>query len=222
MAASMAGRLKLNPSAFLLPMVMASNIGGTATLIGDPPNVLIGTDPRSGLTFLAFIQHRTVPCTFMLVALLWYSRRYYPIDARQQVAIEPSGAALQNLPLLRTTGWISLAILLGFLTHSLTHMPVAVPAVIGIAGLLLAQDYFYLQGTPGRRRRSASTAAMLAILEKDIEWPTLAFFLFLFIVVGAAVSTGLIESLAQAVAWTVRRSPPPPASRPARRCSSPR
>src|SRR5436190_188318 len=56
MAASMARRLKINSSAFLLPMVMAANIGGTATLIGDPPNVLIGADPRTGLSFLDFIR----------------------------------------------------------------------------------------------------------------------------------------------------------------------
>ena len=74
------GGCRINGSAFLLPMVMAANIGGTATLIGDPPNVLIGADPRSGLSFMAFIYHLTVPCTFMMVVLVWYSRRYYPAD----------------------------------------------------------------------------------------------------------------------------------------------
>jgi Na+/H+ antiporter NhaD/arsenite permease-like protein len=201
MAASMAQRMKINPSAFLLPMVMAANIGGTATLIGDPPNVLIGADPRSGLTFLDFIVHLAVPCTFMLVVLLRCSRRYYPIDAAQRVEIVPSGAQLTNVPLLRATSWIALGILVGFLTHSLTHMPVAVPAVIGVAVILLAQDYYYLKThKPTAEERQHG---VLAILEKDIEWPTLAFFLFLFILVGAAVSTGLIESLALALAWTV-------------------
>src|SRR4051812_20774199 len=110
MAASMARRLKINASAFLLPMVMAANIGGTATLIGDPPNVLIGTDPRSGLTFLSFIEHLTMPCTAMLVVLVWYSRRYYPADVGRAAnrddgaAIEPSGVALQNVPPLHATG----------------------------------------------------------------------------------------------------------------------
>jgi Na+/H+ antiporter NhaD/arsenite permease-like protein len=203
MAASMARRLKINPSGFLLPMVMAANIGGTATLIGDPPNVLIGADPRSGLSFLSFVEHLTVPCMLMLVVLVWYSRRYYPVDPAHRADVTPSGAQLTNLPLLRATGWISVAILAGFLTHSLTHMPVAVPAVIGVAAVLFAQDYYYLKDhkpTPEERQHG-----VLAILEKDVEWPTLAFFLFLFILVGAAVSTGLIESLAQALAWTVGR-----------------
>jgi Na+/H+ antiporter NhaD/arsenite permease-like protein len=66
MASEMARRLKINGSAFFLPMVMAANIGGTATLIGDPPNVLIGADPRTGLSFMDFIYHLTVPCTFMM------------------------------------------------------------------------------------------------------------------------------------------------------------
>jgi Na+/H+ antiporter NhaD/arsenite permease-like protein len=203
MAAAMARRLKIAPSAFLLPMVMAANIGGTATLIGDPPNVLIGADPRSGLSFLSFIEHLTVPCLLMLVVLVRYSRRYYPVDPDHRADITPTGAALANLPLLRATCWISVAILLGFLTHSLTHMPVAVPAVIGVTAVLLAQDYYYLRAhKPTYEEREHG---VLAILERDIEWPTLAFFLFLFILVGAAVSTGLIESLAQALAWIVER-----------------
>jgi Na+/H+ antiporter NhaD/arsenite permease-like protein len=203
MASSMARRLGITPSAFLLPMVMAANIGGAATLIGDPPNVLIGADPRSGLSFLSFVENLTVPCLLMLAVLVRYSRRYYPVDPAHRADVTPTGAQLTNVPLLRATCWISGAILLGFLTHSLTHMPVAVPAVIGVAAVLFAQDYYYLKEhkpTPEERQHG-----VLAILERDIEWPTLAFFIFLFILVGAAVSTGLIESLAQAVAWTVGR-----------------
>src|SRR3954471_19311599 len=102
MAASMARRLGIAGSAFLLPMVMAANIGGTATLIGDPPNVLIGADARSGLSFLSFIEHLTVPCTAMLIVLVWYSRRYYPADVGgaanldHREAAEPTGAVLHN------------------------------------------------------------------------------------------------------------------------------
>src|SRR5262245_26435244 len=207
MASQMARRLKINGSAFLLPMVMAANIGGTATLIGDPPNVLIGADPRTGLSFMDFIYHLTVPCTFMMVVLVWYARRYYPADIGPAAdtdhggAATPTGAQLENVPLLRATCWITALIFVGFMTHTLTHMPVAVPAVIGIAAILLAQDYYYLkthQPTDEERRHG-----VLDILEKDIEWPTLAFFIFLFILVGAAVATGLIESLALALAWVI-------------------
>ena len=106
--------------------------------------------------------------------------------------------------LLRATGWITALIFLGFMTHGLTHMPVAVPAVIGIAGILLAQDYFYLR--EHRPTLEERQHGVLTILEKDIEWPTLAFFLFLFILVGAAVATGLIESLALGLAWVIGKA----------------
>jgi Na+/H+ antiporter NhaD/arsenite permease-like protein len=207
MASEMARRLKINASAFFLPMVMAANIGGTATLIGDPPNVLIGAHPRTGLGFMDFIYHLTVPCIFMMFVLIWYSRRYYPrdigheADADHEEAARPTGARLQNIPLLRATCWITALIFVGFMTHTLTHMPVAVPAVIGVAAILLIEDYYYLkehQPTHDERRHG-----VLDILERDIEWPTLAFFVFLFMLVGAAVATGLIQSLAHALAWIV-------------------
>ena len=228
MASEMARRLRINGSAFFLPMVMAANIGGTATLIGDPPNVLIGADPRTGLSFMAFIYNLTVPCTFMMFVLVWYSRRYYPddigrgADADHAEAARPTGAVLQNVPLLRATCWITVLIFLGFMTHTLTHMPVAVPAVIGIAAILFAQDYYYLkEHKPTAEERQHG---VLDILEKDIEWPTLAFFLFLFILVGAAVATGLIESLAHGAGLDhrpdLRRLRPVAAGRPCwwRRC----
>jgi hypothetical protein len=111
------------------------------------------------------------------------------------------GARLQNVPLLRATCWITVLIFLGFMTHTVTHMPVAVPAVIGIAAILLGQDYYYLK--EHRPTLEERRHGVLDILEKDIEWPTLAFFLFLFILVGAAVATGLIESLAQRAGWII-------------------
>ncbi|GEP60383.1 ArsB/NhaD family transporter [Reyranella soli] len=208
MASEMARRLRINGSAFFLPMVMAANIGGTATLIGDPPNVLIGADPRTHLSFMDFIYHLTVPCTFMMIVLVWYSGRYYPgdigrnADADHADAARPTGARLQNVPLLRATCWITVLIFLGFMTHTVTHMPVAVPAVIGVAAILFAQDHYYLKEhkpTVEERRHG-----VLDILEKDIEWPTLAFFIFLFVLVGAAVATGLIESMANALAWIIK------------------
>jgi Na+/H+ antiporter NhaD/arsenite permease-like protein len=207
MAEEMARRLRINGAAFFLPMVMAANIGGTATLIGDPPNVLIGVDPRTHLSFMDFIYHLTVPSMFMMVALVWYSRRYWPADIGPAADIDhpdvaqPSGAELVNVPLLRVTGWVSALILLGFATYTFTGMPVAVPAVIGIAAILFAQDYYYLK--EHRPTIEERQHGVLAILEKDVEWPTLAFFLFLFVLVGAAVETGLIESLALALGWLI-------------------
>lgn len=209
MASEMARRLKINGAAFFLPMVMAANIGGTATLIGDPPNVLIGTDPRAHLSFMDFVYNLTMPCTVMMLALVWYSRRYYPHDIgpeadRDHPAIAAStGATLKNVPLLKVTLWVSALILVGFATYIFTGMPVCVPAVIGIAVILLAQDYYYLK--EHRPTLEERQHGVLDILEKEVEWPTLAFFLFLFVLVGASVETGLIELLAQALGWTIDR-----------------
>ncbi len=207
MASEMARRLRINGAAFFLPMVMAANIGGTATLIGDPPNVLIGTDVRAHLTFLDFVYNLAMPCTVMMVALVWYSRRYYPHDIGRDAdrdhpgVAAPTGAALVNLPLLRVTLGVSLLILAGFAASAFSGMPVAVPAVIGVACILFAQDYFYLK--EHRPTAEERQHGVLDILANDVEWPTLAFFLFLFVLVGAAVETGLIGSLATALGWAI-------------------
>lgn len=208
MASEMARRLKINGSAFFLPMVMAANIGGTATLIGDPPNVLIGADPRTGLSFMDFIYHLAMPCGLMMFVLVWYARRYYPgdigapADRDHAEAAKPTGAQLRNVRLLRWSCIITALIFLGFMTHSLTGMQVAVPAVIGVVAILLLEDYFYLREhkpTHDERRHG-----VLQVLEREVEWPTLFFFLFLFILVGAAVATGLIASLAAGLAWAIK------------------
>ena len=108
-------------------------------------------------------------------------------------------------PLLLRWGLaITALIFVGFFTHPLTGMPVAVPAAIGAAMLLLAQDLIYLrtrQESPEERIHG-----ILRVIERDIEWPTLAFFAFLFITVGAAVETGLIDTLARGLEQLIEAS----------------
>jgi Na+/H+ antiporter NhaD/arsenite permease-like protein len=90
--------------------------------------------------------------------------------------------------------WICGGVLLGFLAHGVTGMPAAVPATIGAAAALLLQDYLYLRNhKPSAEERRHG---ILGILEHEIEWPTLGVFALLFILVGAAVNTGLIAGLA--------------------------
>jgi Na+/H+ antiporter NhaD/arsenite permease-like protein len=85
----------------------------------------------------------------------------------------------------------------GFLTQRVTGMPPAVPAVIGAAAAMGIQDFLYLRAhKPSHHERRHG---ILRVFEHDIEWPTLAFFAFLFIVVGAAVETGLIGRVATAL-----------------------
>src|SRR5690606_1848302 len=104
--------------------------------------------------------------------------------------------------LLRWGLWISALVFLGFFTHGLTGMPTSVPATIGAGALLVVQDLLYL-----RRRQPGDVErhhGLLEIIEHEIEWPTLCFFGFLFIAVGAAVQTGLIDTLAVGLGTVVR------------------
>jgi Na+/H+ antiporter NhaD/arsenite permease-like protein len=203
MAIGMARRLAVPAPAFLLPMVMASNIGGSATLIGDPPNIMIGSG--ADIPFMEFIYNLAVPCTIMMIWTQAFAERRY---RRELASARDLGAApaaripsIENPLLLRWLAGIGFAVLLGFVTQRLTGMPVAVPATIGAVAALLVQDVLYLRA----QRPSAHERihGVLRVTERDIEWPTLAFFGGLFIVVGGAVQTGLIGSIAGGLEWAI-------------------
>lgn len=205
MALQMARVMGINPVALLLPVIMAANIGGTATLIGDPPNIMIGSG--ANLPFMEFIENLTTPVVVMMFVLPWLSARFFRDDyetARQQVG----GAEMVPVPeiadpqLLRWALWISGLVFLGFFTHSLTGMPTSVPATIGAGALLVVQDLLYLRkNKPTHEERQHG---LLAVIEREIEWPTLSFFGFLFIAVGAAVNTGLIDTLARGLTQVIQ------------------
>ena len=202
MATGMARRMGLAPVAILLPMVVASNIGGTATLIGDPPNIMIGSGAH--LSFLEFVRNLTAPVLVMLVVHQWYLAWYYKDEFAKAPGITgeiQEDVELTNPRLLKWMLAICAGILVGFFTHSLTGTPVAVPAVIGAAVALVVQDWMYLRTNKPTEHERAH--GVLEVIEKDIEWPTLSFFLFLFIIVGAAVQTGLIKSVANGMADTI-------------------
>lgn len=197
MVLGLAKRMGMNPAALLLPMVMASNIGGTATLIGDPPNIMIGSG--ANLSFIEFMRTLTLPCAVMMFWLLAFSRRRYrgELIATEDMITRSADVpvpALTNPVLARWMLGISAAVLIGFLTHHITGMPAAVPATLGAAAALIVQDRLYLR--EHRPTASERMHGVLTVTERDIEWPTLAFFGFLFIIVGAAVATGLIGTIA--------------------------
>ncbi len=195
MAMQMARATAIPAAALLLPMVIASNIGGTATLIGDPPNILIGSG--AGLSFLDFVENLTMPVLWMMVACVWFSRRYYRDALAQARPAELSarGQEITEPLLLRWCLIISALIFIGFFTHPLTGMPASVPAAIGAAMILVAQDVLHVRSH--RASELERRHGILDVIEREIEWPTLAFFAFLFIAVGAAVETGLIDSMAR-------------------------
>jgi Na+/H+ antiporter NhaD/arsenite permease-like protein len=180
--------LKVHPLTFLIPQVFASNVGGTATLIGDPPNILIGS--YTGLTFGQFVVNLTLICFLCLVVscvyfLWWYKKDYMRADVkdvektvahlREEYKITDKKLMIQGLILLGFT-------ILLFALHGFMHMEVSVAALIGSL-LLLA----------------VSRVDIVQILEKEVEWPSLMFFIGLFVVIAGAESTGLIQQIANVV-----------------------
>jgi len=184
--------LKISPLTLLIPGIMASNVGGTATLIGDPPNIMIGS--YTGFTFMMFVQNLTLVCILATVALLVYTKFFYG-KAYKKAKVEDVDKFIAQL---REQYKITDKTLLGyglfvvglvvafFLTHGYWHMEVSIPALAG-AGILFT--YSILK----------KKVKMLELIEKDIEWTTLLFFIFLFIIVGAVEEVGLLSWIADKV-----------------------
>jgi len=169
---------------FLIAEVMASNIGGTATLIGDPPNIIIAS--RAGLTFNDFLVNLT-PIVILLmvvfIGLCWLlfrkGFRYEPERAQRLMALNER-EAITDKPLLVKCLVVLGLVLFGFVAHPLLGFAPALVALLG-AGLLV----------------------LLARLEArkvfgDVEWETLLFFAGLFIMVGSLVNLGVMDAVGQA------------------------
>ncbi len=181
--------LSLNPLYMLMPLILSSNIGGTATLIGDPPNILIGSFAH--LSFLHFVEALGPICLIVFVALVIYTKFVWGkhfneiqignvADFTQQLKEE---CKITDRKLL-TIGLIILAfVIFLFLTENFWHMEVCIAALAGAAIL-----FSYAVVT--------EKVDLIRLIEKDIEWPTLLFFIFLFMLVGAVDSTGLLALVA--------------------------
>jgi Na+/H+ antiporter NhaD/arsenite permease-like protein len=181
----------LNPLHLLIPLVLASNVGGTATLIGDPPNIMIGS--YAGLTFMDFVIALAALCGVGMIIMFVYTKLVWGRDyAKSQASVanvEEFTAELKEKykiydPSLLTYGLavLGFAIFL-FLSHGYWHMEVSVAALTGASILF----------TIGVVTKKVD---MLHLIEKDIEWPTLMFFIFLFVLVGAVEEAGLLAVIA--------------------------
>jgi len=177
--------LKINPLVLLIPEVFASNVGGTATLIGDPPNILIGS--YAGLTFGQFVANLALVCAGCLVVtsffyLWWYKKDYLKAEVKdipRTIAYLKEEYQITNMKLtIQSLMLLGFTILL-FALHGLLHMPVSVAALIGSLVLL-----------------AISGEDIVEMLEHEVEWPTLIFFIGLFMVIAGAEETGLIQMIA--------------------------
>jgi Na+/H+ antiporter NhaD/arsenite permease-like protein len=188
--------LGISPLALLIPETLASNVGGTATLIGDPPNIMIGS--YAGLTFLQFLQNLSLICLVVMVPLFFVARFFYGKQYHAGKVADPVSFARKLKEEYRITdrsllgvGLAVLALVIGlFLSHGLFHMEVSVAALLG------ASLFFTYGLVTGKVK-------LQQFLEREIDWPTLLFFLFLFIIVGAVEEAGLLSLVAD---WILQLS----------------
>ena len=179
-----ASTLRVSPIPFLIAEILASNIGGMATLIGDPPNILIGS--AAGIDFVTFAVNMGPISLIILLAFLALARFLFKkeLTVQDKSSIDIAGldtsALITDPILLRKSMVITTAVLLGFLLHSALHLE---PATIALTGATLLMLW-------------GKTDPHHAL--RDIEWTTLFFFFGLFITVEAVVEVGLIEIIADA------------------------
>jgi Na+/H+ antiporter NhaD/arsenite permease-like protein len=176
-------RIGVNPVPFLLAEVFASNIGGTATLIGDPPNIIIAG--RAGLSFNDFLVHLTPIVVVLVGALLLLCRfmfrsafAYDPARAAEVMELDER-EAISDPTLLIKSGVVLVAVLVGFVASATTGTAPATVALLGAGVLVL------ISGLQPREYLA------------DVEAPTLLFFVGLFVMVGALIEVGAIDQLAE-------------------------
>jgi Na+/H+ antiporter NhaD/arsenite permease-like protein len=182
----LADALDIDPIPLIVAEVLMSNIGGTATLIGDPPNILIAG--AADLSFTAFIVNLApiVAVTFVVVIAGLYAafRGRLQIDpaARARVLDLDPRSAIEDAAELKRTVPILVATILAFFAHQALHLEPATVAMTGATAMLFAS----------RQPIERSLAS--------IEWPTLFFFIGLFVLVGALEETGAIAEVAHGIA----------------------
>ncbi len=186
-------RIGVRPVPFLIAEALASNIGGTATLVGDPPNLIVAS--RSGLTFNDFLVNLAPIVVVMLVVFVALSRvlfrRDFTADPEQvaEVMELDEREAIKDRRLLVKSLVVLGLVLAAFTLHSVLHLEPSVVALLG-AGVLVTIS-------------GVTPATYLA----EIEWETLLFFAGLFILVGALVKTGGIDHLASGLVSATGDSP---------------
>ncbi len=183
--------LGVRPYPYLFAQILASNVGGTATLIGDPPNIMIGS--AANLSFMDFLLNLApiTPVIFlMMIVAIWFmfGRDLHATDENKALVMRfDENEAIKDVPLLKKSLMVLFLVITGFtMAHSL-HLEPASIAMFGAALLLLLQTF----GQTLEEKDHAYEGIMA-----DVEWTTIFFFVGLFIVVTGVEHTGVIEMLA--------------------------
>lgn len=175
-------KLDLDPVPYLIMEAIASNIGGTATLIGDPPNLIVAS--RAQLSFMDFIVHLTPVVIILVIAQVIVTRFLFgglsvTEEKRAQVMAMDDRGLIKDRTLFMKSGIILALTIVGFVLHDLLHLQPATIALAGAALLLLISGI--------------EPHEVLA----EVEWSTLFFFIGLFIVIGGIVKVGLVADLSR-------------------------
>ncbi len=178
---AIAKKLDIDPIPFLLTEIFSSNIGGTATLIGDPPNIIIGS--AGGLSFIDFVKELTpvilvIMCVVItILAFIFRKKLHASQDKMDEVAkIDNSHTITDKALMIRSTLILTLVIL-GFMLHDVTHIETCVVAMLGASILLIFEK-------PNE-------------ILQDVEWNTIFFFIGLFIIIGGLEASGGIKLMAE-------------------------
>ncbi len=176
-----ADKLGINPVPYLLTEVFASNIGGTATLIGDPPNIIIGS--AAGLSFMDFVNELTPVIAVIMAVVLFVLWLFFKKDLHttfekmEAVANLDNSKTITDFPLMIRSAVVLALVIFGFVLHDITHIETCVTAMLGASFLLLFEkpkDIFC-----------------------EVEWNTIFFFIGLFIIIGGLEASGGIAIMAK-------------------------
>jgi len=178
---AIAKKLDVDPIPYLLTEIFASNIGGTATLIGDPPNIIIGS--AGGLSFMDFIKELTPVVAVILIvvvcllAFVFKNKLVASAEKMAEVAQIDNSKTITNWNLMLRSTIILGLVILGFMLHDVIHVETCVVAMLGASLLLIFEK-------PNE-------------ILKDVEWNTIFFFVGLFIIIGGLEASGGIKLMAE-------------------------
>ena len=185
MTISIAKMLEINPVPFLMTQILASNAGGTATLIGDPPNIMIGS--AANLSFVDFLKNTGVAVALVIVFMIVMMSFVYKkeievegLDTSKIMNLDPN-KSITDKPLLIKGVVVIVLVILGFIFHDQIGMETSVIALTAAAVMLIIGGV------------NVDNAI------QDVEWTTIAFFMALFVVVGGLTETGVIKQVAAVI-----------------------
>jgi Na+/H+ antiporter NhaD/arsenite permease-like protein len=206
---SITRELEVPPYPFLFAEVFASNIGGTATLIGDPPNIIIGS--AADLSFNDFVVNLTPVIVVVLamqaaaVYLIWGRRMHADDVARTRVMALDERTAITDWPLLRFSLIVIIAVMAAFVFARPLHLAPGTIALFGAAVLMLCHNIEH-------HREAGKQVEKLSTTFGEVDWITIFFFVGLFIVVHAVDVAGVLKLLAEELLAATRGDPATTAS----------